>query len=78
MIEHWRQYFPSFASYVEADALEYLTRTNFIGDEVVYCDPPYDNHGPYQRVSFRQKIKFGLVTAIVMRPSLTTRLVEVY
>ena len=41
VIEHWRQCFPSIASYVEADALEYLTRTNFIGDEVVYCDPPY-------------------------------------
>ena len=41
VIEHWRQCFPSIASYVEADALEFLTRTNFIGDEVVYCDPPY-------------------------------------
>lgn len=41
MIEHWRQYLPSFASYVVADALEYLTGTNFTGDEVVYCDPPY-------------------------------------
>src|SRR5260370_23286363 len=41
VIEHWRHYLPSLASYVEADALEYLTNTDFSGDEVVYCDPPY-------------------------------------
>ncbi len=41
VIEHWRRCFPSLASYVEADALEFLTTTHFTGEEVIYCDPPY-------------------------------------
>lgn len=41
VIGYWRQCLPSFASYIETDALEFLTTTQFSGDEVVYCDPPY-------------------------------------
>jgi DNA adenine methylase len=41
VIEHWRSCFPSLASYIEADALEFLTATHFSGEEVIYCDPPY-------------------------------------
>src|SRR5713226_9695985 len=41
VIGYWRQSLPSFASYIETDALEFLTANHFSGDEVVYCDPPY-------------------------------------
>jgi DNA adenine methylase len=41
VIEHWRRCFPSLASYMQTDALEFLTTTHFTGDEVIYCDPPY-------------------------------------
>lgn len=41
LIQKWRQDFPSLASYVEGDAIAFLSTRTFIGDELVYCDPPY-------------------------------------
>jgi DNA adenine methylase len=41
VIEYWRHHFPSLASFIETDALEFLRSHQFNGDEVVYCDPPY-------------------------------------
>lgn len=41
VIEYWRRCHPTFASYIEKDALEFLATTQFTGDEVIYCDPPY-------------------------------------
>lgn len=41
VIEYWRRNLPSFASYIQTDALEFLITNRFSGDEVVYCDPPY-------------------------------------
>src|SRR5579871_155331 len=41
VIEQWRNGFPALASYIQADALEFLSSNHFRGDEVVYCDPPY-------------------------------------
>jgi len=41
VIRNWRRLFPSLASYVEADAVEFLASWHFFGDELVYCDPPY-------------------------------------
>jgi site-specific DNA-adenine methylase len=41
VIRRWQSLFPVLASYVEADAVDFLSSQRFIGDEVVYCDPPY-------------------------------------
>ena len=41
VIRSWERLFPSLASYVEADAVDFLASQRFVGDEVVYCDPPY-------------------------------------
>jgi DNA adenine methylase len=41
VIEYWRHHHPSFASYMETDASDFLTTNQFDGGEVVYCDPPY-------------------------------------
>ena len=41
VIQRWVSERPSFAKYVEADALDYLASREYRGDEVVYCDPPY-------------------------------------
>jgi DNA adenine methylase len=41
VIQYWRRHFPSLASYIETDAVDFLTTKNFRGDEVLYCDPPY-------------------------------------
>jgi DNA adenine methylase len=41
VIERWRRRFPLLATYVEADAVDFLVAWQFAGQEVVYCDPPY-------------------------------------
>lgn len=41
VIRSWQRLFPLLASYVEADAVEFLAAQRLAGDEVVYCDPPY-------------------------------------
>jgi DNA adenine methylase len=41
VVELWRARFPELASYVEADAVDFLASRAFDGDEVIYCDPPY-------------------------------------
>jgi DNA adenine methylase len=41
VVETWRRHFPDLASYVEADALDFLASHRFVGNELVYCDPPY-------------------------------------
>lgn len=41
VVRSWRHLFPSLASYVEADAVDFLSSRHFNGDELVYCDPPY-------------------------------------
>lgn len=41
VVRSWRHLFPSLASYVEADAVDFLASQRFTGDELVYCDPPY-------------------------------------
>lgn len=37
----WQSLFPSLASYIQADAIDFLTSQRLAGDELVYCDPPY-------------------------------------
>lgn len=41
VIRSWRRDFPLLATYIEADAVDFLASQRFVGDEVVYCDPPY-------------------------------------
>jgi DNA adenine methylase len=41
VIQSWERLFPLLASYVEADAVDFLTSQRLGGDELVYCDPPY-------------------------------------
>jgi site-specific DNA-adenine methylase len=41
VIGRWRENAPELAEYVQADAVDFLARYRFRGDEVVYCDPPY-------------------------------------
>lgn len=41
VIRSWQSFFPLLASYIEADAVDFLSSQRFLGDEVVYCDPPY-------------------------------------
>lgn len=41
VIRSWRLRFPTLATYVEGDAIDFLASQTFSGDEVVYCDPPY-------------------------------------
>ena len=41
VIQSWQHLFPLLASYVEADAVEFLASQHLTGDELVYCDPPY-------------------------------------
>src|ERR1700693_5341178 len=41
VIRWWQELFPTLATYVEIDAVDFLASQNFLGDELVYCDPPY-------------------------------------
>jgi site-specific DNA-adenine methylase len=41
VVRSWRSLFPSLATYIEADAVDFLASRRFRGDEVIYCDPPY-------------------------------------
>src|SRR5436309_15931595 len=41
VIRGWRRQFPFLAEFIEADAVDFLRSRRFVGDEVVYCDPPY-------------------------------------
>ncbi len=41
VIRSWQNLFPLLASYVEADAVEFLAYQRLAGDDLVYCDPPY-------------------------------------
>jgi DNA adenine methylase len=41
VIRWWRDFFPTLATYVEGDAVDFLAEQRFFGDELVYCDPPY-------------------------------------
>jgi DNA adenine methylase len=41
VIRSWQCLFPSLASYVEADAADFLASQSIAEDEVIYCDPPY-------------------------------------
>lgn len=41
IIRSWRRLFPSLASYVEADAVEFLESQRLTDDVLLYCDPPY-------------------------------------
>jgi len=41
VIHLWRANYPKLASYVEADAVEFLRSQQFVGNELVYADPPY-------------------------------------
>lgn len=41
VICRWQKLFPLLASYMEADAVDFLAAQHFVGNEVVYCDPPY-------------------------------------
>ena len=41
VINYWKKSFPDLATYVEADASEFLATYPFRDDDVLYCDPPY-------------------------------------
>lgn len=41
VISTWKERFPLLASYVLADAVDFLRSRRFDGNEVVYSDPPY-------------------------------------
>jgi hypothetical protein len=41
VITFWRKTFPHLATYVEGDAIEFLSSFPFCKDDVLYCDPPY-------------------------------------
>ena len=41
VVQSWRRLYPTLASYVEADAVDFLTSQHLAGDELLYCDPPY-------------------------------------
>lgn len=41
VIQRWRMDFPDLASYFQEDAVTFLSTRTFVGDEVIYCDPPY-------------------------------------
>jgi site-specific DNA-adenine methylase len=41
VIRSWQHLFPSLASYIEGDAVEFLASHRLSGDDLVYCDPPY-------------------------------------
>lgn len=41
VIRAWEDLFPTLATYIQADALEFLASWEFVGDELIYCDPPY-------------------------------------
>src|SRR5712675_68251 len=41
VIQHWQKAYPKLATFVCADATAVLKNYEFVGSEVVYCDPPY-------------------------------------
>jgi len=41
VIKFWRTNFPDLATYIEGDAVEFLSTYSFSRDDVLYCDPPY-------------------------------------
>lgn len=41
VVRLWRSTFPRVATFINADAAEFLASFRFSGNEVVYCDPPY-------------------------------------
>ena len=41
VIERWRRESLDLCTLVHGDAVSFLTRYKFAGDELVYCDPPY-------------------------------------
>jgi DNA adenine methylase len=41
VIRFWKKAFPHLATYVQGDAVEFLTSYPFRKDDVLYCDPPY-------------------------------------
>jgi DNA adenine methylase len=41
VIKFWRKHFPRLATYIDGDAIEFLSSYPFGGDDVLYCDPPY-------------------------------------
>lgn len=44
VIDIWRaQSYPA-TEFIKADALEYLRKFKFTGEELIYCDPPYMAH----------------------------------
>lgn len=41
LIETWRARYPNLAEFVTGDAIDVLSNFPFVGDELIYCDPPY-------------------------------------
>lgn len=41
VIDSWRNHFPGLATYIRADALEFLSSYPLQEHDVLYCDPPY-------------------------------------
>ena len=41
LIQNWRRDYSGLATFVEGDAVAFLSKQTFLGDEVIYCDPPY-------------------------------------
>lgn len=41
IIQRWRRDHPDLATFVEGDAVAFLSQQTFAGHEVIYCDPPY-------------------------------------
>jgi len=41
VIQWWRYSHPAMATFICADAVEFLRSYSFSGNELIYCDPPY-------------------------------------
>src|SRR5580765_4728314 len=41
VIAAWLRQFPLLADFIQGDAIDFLRSRQFVGDEVIYCDPPY-------------------------------------
>jgi len=72
VIRRWRQLFPSLATYIEADAVDFLASRSFFGDEVVYCDPPYlpttRRRNPVYRYDYCEADHVRLLDALLRLP----------
>lgn len=74
VIGWWKRMFPKLATYVEADAVEFLSTRQYRGDEVIYCDPPYlpttRRKNPVYRYDYSEADHIRLLSTLQTLPCL--------